>query len=64
MLRSGRMIAARVGEHVRDSGAACTVVWFMENGKPLLFEDEIGRAATVDVLFSHERGVILRVGPR
>jgi 4-amino-4-deoxy-L-arabinose transferase-like glycosyltransferase len=65
MLISGRKLHARLGEQVRASGAPCTVVWFVrEDGKPVLFEDEIERSAAIEVVLSDPRGRILRVRPR
>jgi hypothetical protein len=65
MLISGRKLHARLGEQIRAGGTARTIAWFLrEDGKPLLFEDEIERSASIEVVLSDPRGRILRAHPR
>jgi len=65
MLVSGRKLHARLGEQIRAAGTACAIAWFLrEDGKPVLFEDELERSVTIEVVLADPRGRILRVTPR
>jgi hypothetical protein len=63
-LRSGRKLHERLGESVGASGAACTIVWFSAQGKPVLFVEEIERQARIETLAESADGLVARVVPR
>lgn len=64
MLRQSKTLQNKLGQSVSQTGTPCTIAWFRKDGRPVLWLDELGRAARTEIVFEHEQALVLRVEPR
>jgi hypothetical protein len=64
MLRPSRKLERELAADVAASGRPCTVVWFMEDGKPVLHVDEIAAEVDVERAWEGPRGLLVIARPR